>query len=165
MAGGAEAGSQPDLAPVGDDECLLRLVWNSDVVDGEVQVTALPSSDLERPDRGLSVDRHPMAKRSVVTALAVYQRRKPENTIAFISEISTGAVRGLVDPDTAEKHCIVEASPQPARPDLGLLANDAHAHIASRVKLGRGAIKKLQVLLLPLFGRATPLEGYQFVNE
>ena len=165
MAGGAEAGSQPNVASVGDDECLLRLVWNSDVIDGEVQVTALPSSDLERPDRGLSVDRRAMAKRAVVTALAHYQRRKPENTVAFISEISTGAVRALVDPDTDEKHCIVEASPQPAYPDLGLLANDAHAHIASRVKRGRGAIKKLQLLLLPLFGRATPLEGYRFSDE
>lgn len=165
MAGGAEAGSQPNVAPVRDDECLLRLVWNSDVVDGEVQVTALPSSDLERPDRGLSVDRRPMAKRSVVTALADYQRRKPENMDAFISDISTGAVRALVDPGNSEKLCIVEASPQPARPDLGLLANDAHAHIASRVKRGRGAIKKLQVLLLPLFGRATPLEGYHFADE
>ena len=170
MAGEDEAGAETDVAPVRDDECLLRLVWSSlDVVDGELQPTAIVSGDLAGPERGISVDRCPMAKRNIVTALADYQRRNAKNEgdrdDAHVSELSCGAVRALLDPETSEALCVVEASPTMADPDRGLLANPAHAHIASRTKRSRSKIKQLQLLLLPLLGRPCALNRYRFADE
>ena len=100
MAGADEAGTEPEIAPVTDDECLLRLVWSSkDVVDGELQPTAIVSGDLAGPERGISVDRKHIAMRSIVNALAEYQRRNTKNDgdrdEAHISEVSCRAVRAL----------------------------------------------------------------------
>ena len=157
------------LLPIGDDECLLRLVWSSDVVDGELQPTAFVSADLRGPVRGLSVDRRPIAKRAVVSALAVYQRSKAvkagDRDEAHISEISCRAVRALADPETKEPVCIVEASPMPKDDELGLLEDPAHAQIASRTKRSPSKVKELRLMLLPLFSRPCPLERYRFPDE
>lgn len=136
--------SQHSPGPVKDSEELLRVLFYPEhVKDGLVLETAIPLEDLR--ERGFSVDRRGYAKRSAieqrVSRQMANEKKREERQESTISKFRCGAVRKILNQDHG-RACIVI--------DTALQENPAHASIYSKDSLGRGGLKKIRNLMLPL---------------
>jgi|GEM_PF-3848331 hypothetical protein len=156
-----EIGSE---SQVDDSEPLLRLLWaEHDVQNSNILPEAISRRDLERPDRGFSVDREQLAQRKTMEALIEHQRpkgNKPEDRqTPFLSRIaSANAVRELKD-SNGERPFMVVASPTEGTAELP--PNPAHAEIKSVQKCSnRSRLNERRQLLLSVLGSPVKFVNY-----
>jgi hypothetical protein len=163
MKDGLETAESEPALPVNDNEPLLRLLWaEHDFRDGRIWPEAIPTSDLEKPNRGFSVDRQQLARRDIMEALVEHQRpraKKPEDKqTPSLSLIASAKVVRELEDWNREKPFLVDASPTEATQDLP--ANPAHAEINSARKCPKSRLNERRQLLLGALGTLVEFANY-----
>ena len=163
MKDGLESVESEPVSPVNDNEPLLRLLWaEHDFREGRIWPEAIPTSDLEKPNRGFSVDRQQLARRDIMEALIEYQRpraKKPEDKqTPFLALIASAKVVRELEDSNREKPFLVDASPTEATEHLP--ANPAHAEIKSAKKCPRSRLNERRQLLLGALGKPVEFANY-----
>ena len=149
-----EHASQSPYSPgiVTPTETLLRLGFHPEHIrDGKLSPTTISLNDLG--ERGFSVDRQAHVKRRVIEDRAREQmtRRPEDRQEALISPFVCSVVRELTDEESQRAFLVIDT----AEPE-----NCAHASIYSAYPRGKGQLRKIRSLLLPLLQSYVLLETY-----
>jgi hypothetical protein len=147
-----ELSSQSTYSPglVQNDEELLRIFFHPEhIVNNVVIETAIALEDLQ--SRGFSVDRRQYARRDITQQtidrqMARLPEKRQSGVIALFQCVSVRTIQ-----DDEQKRAFIVL-------DKACAQNIAHASIYSAIPRGRGALRKLRSLLLPLLQKRCNLE-------
>lgn len=138
-----EINSHSEFGPVQDEECLLRIIYAPEhIKDGLVIETAISLDDLK--SKGFSLDRDKYVDRALIQErISIQTQRNPdERQSSSISRFRCGDARKVLDQAKERAFIVI---------DDALVDNKAHASLYSAKEgLGKGALRKLRSLLLPL---------------